>query len=65
MIDMVMGTGAGTGVIGGGAGAAKSLRGKNTTINILGDINNDADIEHMGQVAENHIQNTQTQTSDV
>ena len=65
MIDMVMGTGAGTGVTGGGAGAARSGKNKNININILGDINNNADIDHMGQVAENHIQETNTQTSEV
>ena len=65
MIDMVMGTGAGTGVTGGGQGAARSGKSKNININILGDINNNADIDHMGQVVENHIQETNTQTSDV
>ena len=66
LIDMFMGTGVGTGVTGGGQGAARAGKGnKDININILGDINNNADIDHMGQVAENHIQETNTQTSSI
>jgi len=65
MIDMMAGTGEGTGVIGGGAGLAKGNRGKNVIVNILGNVSKDVDVEHIGQTVENHIQSTNTQTSSV